>query len=134
MTTAGFDHHPGAKVLVIDDNADVRTMLMDLLEALDYEVTEAENAVDGIRAIQEGAPKIVLLDINMPGLSGAEALPTILALAPRTAVIMISGNSDEELAKRTLAHGAFDYLVKPVSYDYLARSVGAALALSALDA
>ena len=68
------------------------------------------------------------------GLSGAEALPTILALAPRAAVIMISGNSDEELAKRTLAHGAFDYLVKPVSFDYLARSVGAALALSALDA
>jgi DNA-binding NtrC family response regulator len=134
VSTDAFDHHPGARILVIDDNADVRTMLADLLESLGYEVVEAENAVDGIHVIQREAPKIVLLDINMPGLSGAEALPTILALAPRTAVIMISGNSDEELAKRTLAHGAFDYLVKPVSYDYLARTVGAALALSALDA
>ena len=109
-------------------------MLADLLEELGYEVVAAEDAVAGMRAIQEVAPRIVLLDINMPGLSGAEALPTILALAPRSAVIMISGDADEDVAKRTLAHGAFDYLVKPVSFDYLARSVGAALALSALDA
>lgn len=109
-------------------------MLADLLAELGYEAIEAEDAAAGIRLLEEVAPKIVLLDISMPGLSGAEALPTILALAPRTAVIMISGNSDEALARRTLAHGAFDYLVKPVSFDCLARSVGAALALSALDA
>ena len=109
-------------------------MLTDLLEALGYDVIQADGAAAGIRALESAKPRIVLLDINMPGLSGADALPTILALAPRTAVIMISGNSDEELAKRTLAHGAFDYLVKPVAFDYLARSVGAALALTALDA
>ena len=76
----------------------------------------------------------MLLDIDMPGLSGADALPTIRAMAPRAVVIMVSGTNDESVAKRTLAFGAFDYLVKPIDFDYLVQSLESALAMRALEA
>jgi len=69
----------------------------------------------------------VLLDINMPGLSGIDALPTIRALAPRAAVIMVSGTEDAASAKRALAYGAFDFVVKPIDHAYLRRAIETAL-------
>ena len=62
----------------------------------------------------EDPPDVVLLDIEMPGLAGADALIAIQAVAPAVKVIMVSGTSDAALAQRTLARGAFDYVTKPV--------------------
>jgi DNA-binding NtrC family response regulator len=122
------------RVLLVDDDAGVRATLAEALTMRGYHVTEASDAASGVRSVVEAKPDVILLDITMPGLSGAAALPAIRALAGRTAIIMISGTADEEMAKRTLALGAFDYLMKPVDFDYLARSVETALAMNALDA
>jgi FixJ family two-component response regulator len=68
----------------------------------------------------------------MPGLSGVEALPTLKALAPGTAVIMVSGTTDVEVARRALAAGAFDYASKPVDLNRLLESVETAVAMTGL--
>jgi DNA-binding NtrC family response regulator len=90
------------------------------------------NGADAVRALVAATPSVVLLDIEMPGLSGVDALPTIKALAPTTAVIMVSGTMNVELAKRALAAGAFDYLTKPVDLARLLESIETAFAMSAL--
>jgi DNA-binding response OmpR family regulator len=117
----------GTRVLVIDDDDRVRELLVEFLEMRGYDVAAAARAAAGTAAIADRTPDIVLLDIDMPGLSGADALPTIKAMAPRAAVIMVSGTDDEAVAKRTLAFGAFDYLVKPIDFEYLAQSLESAL-------
>ena len=85
---------------------------------------------DGATAVREvvvSAADVILLDIDMPGLVGVDALPTIRAVAPQTVVIMVSGTTDTETAKRALAYGAFDCVVKPIDFEYLTRSLEAAI-------
>lgn len=123
----------GIRVLLIDDDDAVRGVLADFLTLRGYDVSQAARAAAGTTAIADRMPDVVLLDIDMPGLSGADALPTIRAMAPKAVVIMISGTDDEAIAKRTLAFGAFDYLVKPIDFDYLEQSLASALAMKTLE-
>ena len=124
---------PGpAHVLVVDDDPELRMMFEDVLRARGYRVRSVADAATALRDIARAdVPQVVLLDIQMEGLSGADALPAIRAVAPHTAVIMVSGTTDEEVAKRSLADGAFDYVVKPVDMAYLIQSIDTALAVHA---
>jgi len=99
----------------------------------EHRVTSVNDAAAALRLLLREQPDVVLLDIDMPGLSGVDALPTIRALAPGAAVIMVSGTANTDIARRTLAHGAFDYVVKPVDLEYLARSLEAALAMKSVQ-
>ncbi|HEY3101622.1 MAG TPA: response regulator [Methylomirabilota bacterium] len=119
-------------ILVVDDDPDVRDVLEEFLRMKSYQVHVSTNGADAVRALVAATPSVVLLDIEMPGLSGVDALPTIKALAPTTAVIMVSGTMNVELAKRALAAGAFDYLTKPVDLARLLESIETAFAMSAL--
>jgi CheY-like chemotaxis protein len=120
------------RLLIVDDEDAVREMLMEFFVTAGYQVDGAGDALSATKALKETPADVVLLDIQMPGLSGAELLPGIRALAPRAAVIMVSGNADEILARRTLAQGAFDYVTKPIDFAYLVQSVEAALTMRAL--
>jgi len=73
--------------------------------------------------------KPLLGTILMPGLSGLDTLPSVRALAPGVPVIMVSGAADEQLGRRALASGAFDYVLKPVDLRHLADIVELALVL-----
>jgi DNA-binding NtrC family response regulator len=119
-------------VLVVDDDAEVRDVLEEFLRMKSYQVRVSANGADAVRELVAAAPGVVLLDIEMPGLSGVDALPTIKALAPTTAVIMVSGTMNVEIAKRALAGGAFDYLTKPVDLSRLLESIETAFAMGAL--
>jgi CheY-like chemotaxis protein len=122
-----------ARVLVVDDDDDVRQMLADFLARRGYDVTTQPDARAAIRTLVDSPPDAMLLDINMPGLTGEAALPTIRAVAPRVAVIMVSATADEEVARRTLAHGAFDYIVKPVDLGYLEQSLETAITMRSVE-
>lgn len=117
------------KILVIDDDPDIRAMLEEFLTVSGHQVISAADGVAGVREIVQGAPDVALLDIDMPGLSGLEALPAIRAVAPDVVVIMVSGMANVEVAKRALALGAFDYVVKPVDLAYLTQSLQTALTM-----
>ena len=119
-------------VLVVDDDAAIQDVLEEFLKMKSYHVHVSANGADAVRTLAAAAPGVVLLYIKMPGLSGVDALPTIKALAPNTAVIMVSGTTNVEHAKRALAAGAFDYLTKPVDLPRLLESIETAFAMSAL--
>lgn len=122
-----------ASILLVEGEAAVRADLEQLLVRKGYEVRLARDAAAGVRAVVERAPDIVLLDVEMPGLSGVGVLPTIAALAPDAGVIMICDGANVELAKRTLAFGAFDYVTKPVDAAVLGQSIDSALAMRRVD-
>jgi DNA-binding response OmpR family regulator len=108
-------------------------MLADFLRSLGYDVATEPSAAAAIRTLVDRPPDAMLLDINMPGLSGDAALPTIRAVAPRVAIIMVSASADEDIARRALSHGAFDYIVKPVDLTYLERSLETAVTMRAME-
>src|SRR5712691_5259769 len=121
------------QVLVVDDDPAIRLMLEDFLTAEGYRTRSVADGTAAVRAIVEDPPEVVLLDLEMPGLNGIHALPTIRAVAPHTQVIMVSGVTDTEISRRALANGAFDYAVKPVDIAYLGQSVETAMAMSRFE-
>jgi CheY-like chemotaxis protein len=121
------------RVLVVDDDPDIRETLSEFLTRRNYRAATADDGAGALRMIVETPPDFVLLDIDMPGLKGTDALPAIRAVAPRAIVIMVSGTADTELAKRALALGAFDFVVKPVDWEYLMRSLETATTMRALE-
>jgi two-component system, sensor histidine kinase and response regulator len=122
------------RVLVVDDDADLREVLVEFLESRGYEALTAPDGLSAVKVLAEETVDVILLDVNMPGLCGTDALPTIRALTPRTPVIMVTANIDREVARRTLAYGAFDYLVKPINWGHLTQSLKLALESRTIDA
>ncbi len=109
----------GLRILVVDDEPEIRDVFSEHLQVRGYEVQQAADGEEALRLIPEFRPHVVLLDIAMPGLSGVETLRRIKGLSLETSVVMVSGVQDEETARRTLAMGAADYVTKPVDFQYL---------------
>jgi CheY-like chemotaxis protein len=118
--------------MVVDDMADVRELLRDYLESEGYAVETLANASDALARLAEFRPRLILLDILMPGLSGLSAIELIRSRDPEVGIIMVTGNGDDAVAKQTLALGAFDYVSKPIDFAYLTRSIESFLLLRAL--
>ncbi len=107
------------RVLVVDDEPEVRELLIDYFQDKGFEalgVGSGEEAVDQVPTFR---PHVVLLDIRMPGLSGVETLRRIKVLSQATPVVIISGIEDLETARQTLALGAADFVTKPFDFQYL---------------
>lgn len=122
-----------ARVLVVDDEAEVRDMLQELLASHGFEVATAPNGDLAMQAIARRVPDVVLLDVVMPGLSGVEILQAIGTIAPRVKVIMVSGGATPAQQMRTLALGAFDFVVKPIDTAYLLRSIDVAVGMKQME-
>lgn len=107
------------RILVVDDEVETCNVLKDFLVLKGYEAHVALNGEDAIKMVKEVRPHIVLLDIMMPGMGGIETLKEIKKVDSRVGVVMITAVADEEIAKRTLELGAYDYITKPMDLDYL---------------
>ena len=115
-----------ADILVVDDDGTRKRTLCELL-AQDYSCQTADTAEDALAKLEAQSFDVVLTDISMPGLSGMELLSRVLQLYPGTAVIMVSGLSDQEQAQSLISQGAFDYLLKPFRLEVVEESVKHAL-------
>lgn len=107
------------RILLVDDEAGIRTVLGITLADRGYTVTPAENGEEALRLFREIRPSIVLTDIKMPDMDGIELLQHIKAEAPDTEVIMFTGHGDMELAIKSLKHDATDFVTKPINDDIL---------------
>lgn len=121
------------RLLVVDDDPEFRQMLQEFLTQSGYEVRTAADGSAAFQKIFEDPPDAVLIDIEMPALNGLEALAAIRGVAAEVQVIIISGTENLEVSKRSLAHGAFDYLAKPVDFQYLLQSVETAVMMRRLE-
>ncbi|MBW2644987.1 MAG: sigma 54-interacting transcriptional regulator [Deltaproteobacteria bacterium] len=104
-----------SKILLIDDEAGIRTLLSISLKSDGYDVVTAENGKRGIELFEQEAPSIVLTDIKMPGMDGLDVLRRIKEISPETEVIVITGHGDIEVAIKALQFEASDFITKPVS-------------------
>jgi diguanylate cyclase (GGDEF)-like protein len=114
------------RILIIDDESGIRKMLCDILEP-GYECQTASSAEEGLRELRTNEVALVISDINMAGITGLEMVPQILALAPDTVVIMMSGMQTIETAIEAMRVGAFDYLMKPFDLRHVRAAVRRAL-------
>jgi len=113
------------KVLVIDDEAQIRRFLRAGYELHGFSVLEAESAAAGLRGATMNTPDLVVLDLNLPDLEGSEVLERIRSWS-NVPVIVLSIQSDEQEKVRLLRQGADDYVVKPFGMsELLARSEAA---------
>jgi DNA-binding response OmpR family regulator len=115
-----------ARVLVIDDEADVRSLLHEMLADQGYLVAEARDGVAGLRVLYEKHPDLVLLDLSMPRMDGWQTLERIREVSDVPVLILTSHDGDLEKV-RGLRGGADDYVVKPFGGEELLARVEALL-------
>jgi len=116
------------RVLIIDDEENIRQMLRLTLETADYEVGEAGDGME-VFAILGGEPawNVILLDQRLPIMEGTEVLRRIKVLAPQARVVMMTAFASVELAVQAMKLGATDFLRKPLTPEMVRNSVAAAL-------
>jgi DNA-binding response OmpR family regulator len=120
---------PSGRLLVVDDEDEITAVLEEHFTSLDYEVRVAGDGPAALALAAAERPDAVLLDITMPGLSGEHVLLRLRALDASVPVVMLTGNADEELGRRLLEAGAFDYVSKPFQFGVLERVVAAAVVI-----
>ena len=109
------------KILVVDDEGAVRETLVTYLETEGYDMRTADSGVTALKVIEEFKPQVVLLDIRMPDMDGLQCLRSIMKLTPGIAVVVMSGFASEQIARKTLEIGAFEYINKPISFEHLIK-------------
>jgi two-component system, OmpR family, KDP operon response regulator KdpE len=121
-------------ILVVDDEPALRKTIRASLAASGFTVEEAGTGGEAVGAVQQRPFDLVLLDVNMPGMSGVEACRQIRALAPRTGIIMVTVRDAEDDKVQALEAGADDYVTKPFRFRELIARLGAVLRRTHADA
>jgi len=121
-----------SSILLVDDDGAFRQVMAGELGHLGYEVTSVASGEEAVRRVAAEEPDVVLLDLQLPGLSGLEALKAIHASAPAIEVIMLTGHGSIDTAIESIRMGAFDYVVKPCPLDELEMRIERALERRAL--
>lgn len=113
------------RVLIVDDHTLFRSGVRLVLERqADFAVVgEASNGLEGVKRAKQLKPDVVLLDLNMPGTSGLEAIPLLREEAPQTEVIMLTVSEDGDDLLESLRIGARGYLLKNIETDFLLDSI-----------
>lgn len=111
------------KILIIDDEIEVCTLLRDFLKLEGYEVDFATSAKEGIEKFKEQRPTIVLLDVRMPEMDGIEAMQVIREIDKECGIILATAIVDQKVVDEAMRMGATDYIVKPFDLEYLRKSV-----------
>jgi DNA-binding NarL/FixJ family response regulator len=114
-------------VLIVDDHVLFRSGLRLLLERLGFEVADADGGEAALRRLRSFPADVVLMDVDMPDMSGIAATRAVLAHDPRTVVVMLSGGSEDALAMEALVAGASGYLLKDAQMRDIVAGIEAAL-------
>ncbi|MEM7342918.1 MAG: response regulator, partial [Chloroflexota bacterium] len=102
-----------SKILIIDDEPLSSSLIQAMIEPEGYDVIIANSGQDGIEAVQQENPDVILLDLMMPGINGWQVCKTIRAFS-QTPILILSAVIDPNRVMQALEMGATDYLVKPV--------------------
>jgi two-component system chemotaxis response regulator CheY len=121
--THSAEGHRQGRVLVVDDEAQVRKPISIMLAKDGYEVVEAQDGEEAIEALQSGDNPLmvdtVLCDIRMPNINGKEAIAYFRSQFPGVPIVVMTGYPDVELAVSLMRQGVRDYLIKPVTKEEL---------------
>jgi len=116
----------GAKrVLVVEDNADNMTLIVDVLKSMGYEVLQAHNGQEGLKMAASAKPDLILMDLSLPHMNGWTAAAKLKADASLThiPVIALTAHAMEGDRERALEAGCDDYVTKPINLQILATKL-----------
>lgn len=111
--------HRKKRILVIEDDSEMQSLLKDFIEEEGYEVDSVEDGSQAFRKLAREAFDLIISDIRMPGLSGLDILPGLKKLQPRASIIVITAFGSEEAHRRAFERGAHAYLEKPIHLEEL---------------
>lgn len=123
-----------ARILVVDDEPDVRVLLRTILESDGHMVVEADDGLTAYDIVRDSPFDLVLLDAMMPGMDGYQLLEKLLGVDDFAApVVMVTGRSDAEGMYMEMDAGAIDHISKPFTLEEVRRTVDRMLSLSTED-
>mgnify|MGYP003574947140 CR=1 FL=1 len=117
----------GGKILVVDDDAAIRTVVSEALRQAGHQVKTAPDMASLRRALADGGAEVLVTDVILPDGNGLDLVPEIIASHPNLPIIILSAQNTLATAVRATERGAFEYLPKPFDLDELTRAVGDAL-------
>jgi CheY-like chemotaxis protein len=121
---------PRRKIMVVDDVATNRALLLDMLGSLGFELCEAGDGAEALAQLESGTPDLILLDILMPHVGGLETLDRLRRTRSQVFVIAISASASIEDKERSLSAGANAFLTKPINLQALMDQMGTLLNLA----
>jgi two-component system nitrogen regulation response regulator GlnG len=121
------------KILIVDDEDSVRYSFRKLFREPGCEIMEAANGLEALSVIKKELPDLVLMDIEMPGLNGLDAIQRIKAMHPQLPVIIITAFGTSERVIGAMKYGAYDYLEKPFDVGRLKEVIKEALEMKRLS-
>lgn len=107
------------KVMIVDDEQDLRWSTRKLLESEGFDIEEADKAEVALESVAQAPPDVILLDYRLGGLSGLDALPRFRASSPETRILFMTAHGDHKTAVTAMRLGADDFIKKPFDHDDL---------------
>jgi len=121
------------RLLVVDDEKFIRSIIRERMEIEGFSVGEAQNGLQALSMLRDGDYSVMLTDIRMPVMDGVTLLREASRLFPDTARIVMTANAELETAVAALKNGAYDYILKPFSFDILFVTIRNAIRKQALE-
>ncbi len=111
------------KILVVDDDQNLRKTLADILRVKGYETALAGTGGEAVAEAEKGGISLALIDLMLPDMGGLDVMARIKAISPRTEAIILTGHASMDTAIEAIRQGAFSYLLKPYKMDDLLRDI-----------
>ncbi|TPW20964.1 MAG: response regulator receiver sensor signal transduction histidine kinase, partial [Elusimicrobia bacterium] len=114
------------KILVVDDDANLRESVRDNLELEGYVVTEAGTGAEAMKAVVTGFYDVILMDFNLPDATGIDVIRDIRKVNTESEILMLTAHASLDTALKAIRESVYDFLVKPVDFDVLKRAISKA--------
>ena len=115
------------RILVVDDDSEMRALLLDVLTNEGYEVVEARDGTEAVLALRARKFDLILMDKNMPGPSGLDLLPGFRRVSPWSPIIMMTAFGDVPSYMEAVEKGAVEFLFKPFRMEELKAAIAKAI-------
>ncbi len=118
-------------VLVVDDDPEMRELLLDVLRNEGYEVAQAQDGAEAVLALRTRSYDVIVMDKNMPGPSGLDLLPGFRRVSPASRIIMMTAFGDVPSYMEAVEKGAVEFLFKPFRMEEMKAAIAKALGMDA---
>ncbi|MBI4347380.1 MAG: response regulator, partial [Elusimicrobia bacterium] len=115
------------KILIVDDDANLRDSMRDNLELEGYEIHEAGTAAEALTKGGAGGFDVILMDFNLPDGTGIDAIRSIRKTNSESQILMLTAHASLDTALKAIQESVYDFLSKPVDFEHLKRSISKAL-------
>ena len=119
-----YQKSPGTSlILIVDDDIEVCKSIRDAIKREGYNVDISTSGAEALEKVKKDRPDLIILDVRMPEMNGVQTLKAIKEIDDTIPVIMLSGYGDVDLAEESFRLSAYDYVSKPIDFEYLKASI-----------